>query len=180
MEIAIEKIEQLKDIADYLATVIKPGDVFLLKGELGAGKTTFVRFIANALHSKEDVSSPTFTIINKYPADIPIYHIDLYRIEDELAIMHLDLESILLNSSSVCFIEWAERLGIYSPSERMEMTFNYGRVPVFSLEEEIYSERKIEVTAFGSRYAHYMEGLHAFLYSSLVQNVADDSSLHPK
>lgn len=87
------------------------GDIVLLFGDLGAGKTKLTQGICNALELDKDfyIRSPTFTLINEYPGKFPIYHIDLYRLETPEEIYSLGLEEILFNQG-VTIIEWAEKL----------------------------------------------------------------------
>ncbi len=107
--------EETQAIAAELATTLKGGEVVYLQGDLGAGKTTFVRGVARALGFTEPVRSPTFTIMNRYPVDHPtikqILHVDLYRIEDTSELIPLALEEELGRPKTVAFIEWPERGG---------------------------------------------------------------------
>lgn len=75
---------QTKELAKYIASKIKKGDILALNGELGAGKTTFMQGIANFFNIEDKISSPTFTIVNEYSVnnDLNIYHFDVYRITD--------------------------------------------------------------------------------------------------
>jgi len=88
-----------------LAATLRPGDVVLLEGELGAGKTTLVRGACRALGVSVTVTSPTFTIGQRYPAPVPVAHVDLYRIED-LAQEDPDLLSDYLGADTIAFVEW--------------------------------------------------------------------------
>ena len=93
---------------ERLAARLGPGDVILLYGELGAGKTAFVRGLARGLGASDsDVSSPTFTLIQEYVGRVPLYHVDLYRLEPK-EVEDLGLEE-LVSGDGVVAIEWAER-----------------------------------------------------------------------
>jgi tRNA threonylcarbamoyladenosine biosynthesis protein TsaE len=101
--------EQTAAAGERLGGTLKPGDVVLLFGELGAGKTAFVRGLARGLGaSADDVSSPTFTIVQQYSgASSTLYHVDLYRLTpDEVDDLGLD---DLVSGEGVVAIEWAER-----------------------------------------------------------------------
>ena len=92
---------------------LEPGAVVLLSGELGAGKTVFVRGLADGMGiDPEEVHSPSFTLVNYYPATTPLYHIDLYRLNTGAnAAYAVDLDEILQNEDAIVVIEWDERLG---------------------------------------------------------------------
>ena len=87
---------------------LRPGDVVLLTGELGAGKTTFVRGVAQGTGSKADVASPTFQLVRVYPGRVQLAHVDLYRIGDSAELRHLGLEELADQGAVV--VEWGERL----------------------------------------------------------------------
>lgn len=91
------------------------GEILLLSGALGAGKTIFVKGIAAGLGiDKEDVTSPSFTLVNPHKGRVTLYHIDLYRLDPGASAAHaVDLDELLANENAVIVIEWAERLGDY-------------------------------------------------------------------
>jgi len=104
--------EQTLNLARDLARKATLPAHFLLFGDLGSGKTLFTKGLAEAfgVDDPTEVTSPTFTLVNQYKGRIPIYHIDLYRIETG-ALIGLGLEEILDLTNAVVIIEWAERLG---------------------------------------------------------------------
>jgi tRNA threonylcarbamoyladenosine biosynthesis protein TsaE len=94
-------------IGARVAAELRPGDVVLIEGELGAGKTTLVRGAARALGVRQAVTSPTFTIGQRYPAPVPVAHLDLYRVPG-LAGEDPDLVSDYLRADTISFVEWPE------------------------------------------------------------------------
>ena len=105
------------DVAAKFAGHLKPGDIVFLQGDLGAGKTVFMKGMAKALKvNPQKVTSPTFILMNYYEGKLPVYHFDLYRLEnpEELKTVQLD-EYFYGNGISV--IEWPERLGALAPQE---------------------------------------------------------------
>ncbi|MDY3052185.1 MAG: tRNA (adenosine(37)-N6)-threonylcarbamoyltransferase complex ATPase subunit type 1 TsaE [Ndongobacter sp.] len=113
-----ETKEQTKKFARHLAAALKPGDVFRLDGDLGAGKTTLVQWVSEARSVREAVVSPTFSLVRRYDSDLgTINHLDLYRIEDPQEIEELDYEELFYPEQGVTFIEWAQRAEEYLPSD---------------------------------------------------------------
>jgi tRNA threonylcarbamoyladenosine biosynthesis protein TsaE len=104
-----------------LAGSLRPGDVVILIGALGMGKTVFARGVAAGLGVDPGaVHSPTFTLVNPYEGRIPVYHLDLYRIETPTDLQELGLEEIL-GGDGVALVEWGERLGPYRPRRCVEV-----------------------------------------------------------
>ncbi len=96
---------QTEALGAELARGLHRGDVVLIEGELGAGKTTFVRGAARALGVRAIVTSPTFTIGQRYPAPVPVSHVDLFRV-NSLADEDPELLADYLNPDSIAFVEW--------------------------------------------------------------------------
>lgn len=94
--------------AERLAPHLRQGDLLLLEGPLGAGKTTFVRGLARGLGSKADVMSPTFQLVRVYDARLPLAHADLYRLEKSSDLADLGLDELL--DEGVLVVEWGDRL----------------------------------------------------------------------
>lgn len=108
--------EETFALGELLGKALKGGEVILLRGDLGAGKTLFTKGLMHALeYDIDEVTSPTFTLVNKYEAFFRVFHIDLYRLaEDGSAGFAVGLDDILNDERAVTIIEWAERLGNYS------------------------------------------------------------------
>ena len=123
-------------LAESVAAVLRRGDVIGLDGDLGAGKTTFVRYLARALGVTTPVTSPTFTLANTYEArgwpataagtPLLIHHIDAYRLEGDADAEDLALAE-LLDSGGIVIVEWAERLTL--PPDRLDLHFAYPPEP---------------------------------------------------
>lgn len=114
-----------ENFANQLAASLVPGDILLLSGDLGGGKSTFARALIRCLtNPDEDVPSPTFTLVQTYSSEkFPIWHFDLYRLEVPEEIWELGFEDI---QGGVALIEWPEKMGSYMPSEALHLTFEYG------------------------------------------------------
>jgi len=115
-------------LAAQIAARVVPGDVIALKGELGAGKTSFARAFIRARGGVEAVPSPTFTLVQVYElGEVPIWHIDLYRLRNPEEAWELGIEDAFLDGVSL--IEWPERLGPLVPARRLEITLSAGPTP---------------------------------------------------
>ncbi|WP_408009074.1 tRNA (adenosine(37)-N6)-threonylcarbamoyltransferase complex ATPase subunit type 1 TsaE [Pseudalkalibacillus sp. A8] len=102
-----------------LAEYLKPGDVITLEGDLGAGKTTFTKGLAEGLHIKRVVKSPTFTIIREYKGRLPLYHMDVYRLEDSDEDLGFDE---YFEGEGVTVVEWAHLIEDFLPADRLAIT----------------------------------------------------------
>jgi len=115
--------EETEALAADLAARLRPGDVVAVSGELGAGKTTFVRGAARALGVTSPVSSPTFTIGHRYDGSPPVAHLDLYRIAGLDPEEWGDLEPYF--DDTVAFVEWPEHGGDWLPQARVTVTLGH-------------------------------------------------------
>lgn len=110
-------------IAKALGKQLAPGAILCLFGDLGAGKTTFVKGILEGLRgeAKEEVTSPTFTYLNIYAGSIPLYHFDLYRLRDADEFLSMGFEEFL-HADGVCCLEWSEKITPLIPPEALQIT----------------------------------------------------------
>jgi tRNA threonylcarbamoyladenosine biosynthesis protein TsaE len=109
-----------------LSADLRAGDTVLLDGDLGTGKTVFARGVAAGLGvDPRSVHSPTFTLVNVYAGRLPVYHIDLFRIEKPEDLRELGLEDVL-GTDGVALVEWPGRLGRYRPAGAIQVTLRDG------------------------------------------------------
>lgn len=106
------------DIGKRIGDSVKPGDIIALRGDLGAGKTVITKGIALALNINEDVTSPTYNIVCEYSGRIPLYHMDLYRIEGSEEFEMLGVDDLVFGNG-VSVIEWSERIEDYLPEDHI-------------------------------------------------------------
>lgn len=127
-------------LAAAVAALARPGDVILLKGDLGTGKTHFARgFIAARAGRALDVPSPTFTLVQTY--ELPggaVWHFDLYRLERPRDAAELGIDEAFADGISL--VEWPDRLGAEIPADRLEIALSYGDAP---------EERQATLSGFG-------------------------------
>ncbi|MGG0717583.1 tRNA (adenosine(37)-N6)-threonylcarbamoyltransferase complex ATPase subunit type 1 TsaE [Robertmurraya massiliosenegalensis] len=114
---------ETKELAKRLAYLLKPQDVITLEGDLGAGKTTFTKGLAEGLHIKKTVNSPTFTIIKEYIGDLPLYHMDVYRLEDSDEDLGFDE---YFEGDGVTVVEWAHLIEDQLPNDRLMIRLTHG------------------------------------------------------
>ena len=139
--------EETLQLGKSLGSSLVPGDIILLNGDLGAGKTHLTQGICYGVGLDEGsyIRSPTFTLINEYHGKLPIYHIDLYRIDSLEEIYSLGLEEILFNQG-ITIIEWAEKLR--SPKNPKKLLLNIQDRIEISIEIVSESEREFTFNTF--------------------------------
>lgn len=122
MEYVIDGLEGLKGAAEWFVSAMTPGKVYAFYGEMGAGKTTLIGEICNVLGVEDDISSPTFSIVNEYDTEegVRIYHFDCYRLESEEEAIDIGAEDYFY-SGNTCFVEWPERIGGLLPEDTVDV-----------------------------------------------------------
>ena len=110
--------EELINLGERLGTLLQKNDVLILSGELGAGKTTFTKGLAKGLGIRQMIKSPTYTIVREYEGRLPLYHLDVYRIEGDAG--SIDLDEFLFGGG-VTVIEWGHLLGEDLPDSYLEL-----------------------------------------------------------
>lgn len=126
-------------IARRFARTLKPGSVLALEGDLGSGKTTFIKGIALGLGLKhaDEVKSPTFVVMHIYRSRIPIYHFDLYRLEAPSDLEAIGFQDFIWDAQAISCVEWAKKAKAYLPAEAYHIVFKHVYLNI----------RKIEVTS---------------------------------
>ena len=116
-------LDATKEIAQYFAKTLKSGDVVCMYGDLGAGKTEFVRAMAQEFGITDYITSPTFTIVNEYKGTLDLYHFDVYRIADSDEMYEIGYDEYI-DGDGICVIEWAELIEDILPPHRYNVTIN--------------------------------------------------------
>ena len=146
-EIEIRSLEDTKELGLKLAKLIKPGMLITLNGDLGAGKTTFTKYLGQGLGVKKTINSPTFTILKIYQGDMPIYHMDAYRLEG--ITQDLGFEDYF-EDDGLCVIEWPQYIESQLPKERLEITIR-------RLQDQDDCRRLFQLEPKGKKYEKVVE-----------------------
>ncbi|MDL2228919.1 tRNA (adenosine(37)-N6)-threonylcarbamoyltransferase complex ATPase subunit type 1 TsaE [Treponema sp. OttesenSCG-928-L16] len=139
-EFASASPEDTLRIGEIIGKRLRPGNILALTGGLGAGKTCFSKGIAKALGVEEEITSPTYTIINEYQGRLTFYHIDAYRLSGDEDFAALGAEE-LLYGEGISLIEWSERIPNSIPPEALTVEFeiqegNKRRIRITGLDEQ--------------------------------------------
>lgn len=130
------------DFGKRFAAQLKANDLITLYGDLATGKTTFTKGVCEYLNADQPATSPTFTLINEYAGDLPIFHFDCYRIKHPDEIIMLGFEEYL-EKDGIVLIEWPEQIATHIPEDSIELHINY--VDDKTREIEIRSPRSMEL-----------------------------------
>ena len=140
--------EDTHELGRILGKHARPGDVFLLTGDLGAGKTTLTQGILWGMGSDDYVRSPTFVLATQYDADVPLHHVDLYRIDgvDEMDELGLDE---LVEDGGVVVVEWAEKAAELFPAGRLQV----------NIERLGRDSRRLSLSSTSAEYDRFLEAV---------------------
>ena len=155
LEIISSSPQETEHIGSLLGKMLTRGDIIALSGELGSGKTTLVKGLAQGMgFDREEVVSPSFTLVNEYEGPLPLFHIDLYRLGDERDLREIGYEEYI-GEAGVAVIEWADRVRNAVPHESLWITLRYQ-----------YAERReIVMQPHGDRYEKIIEELRRRVYN---------------
>jgi tRNA threonylcarbamoyladenosine biosynthesis protein TsaE len=144
-------VEATRALARAVASVLRGGDVVVLAGEMGAGKTAFTQGLAAALGVDGPVTSPTFTLVRSYPAPsgLTLHHLDIYRLDRLGEVADLALEE-LIDRRSITVIEWGDVISGELPGDRLDLYFTFGDEP---------DDREIELDCTGASWRSREERL---------------------
>jgi tRNA threonylcarbamoyladenosine biosynthesis protein TsaE len=116
-------VDGTRALAAAVAPLVRDGDLLLLVGDLGAGKTAFTQGLAGALGVDEQITSPTFTLVRSYEGRLPLHHLDVYRLESVQEAEDLGLGELL--EEGVTVIEWGDTIAPALPADYLEVRFSY-------------------------------------------------------
>lgn len=143
-----------KHFAKHFASKINKGDVLVLSGDLGSGKTKFTEGFLSFFNLEDEISSPTFTIVNEYKKDdINIYHFDVYRLEDSSEFYAIGGEEYFENG--ICIIEWGELIKDALPKEYIKIDFSR------NLDNE--NTRILNIQSIGNKYNSIIDSCNEFI-----------------
>jgi tRNA threonylcarbamoyladenosine biosynthesis protein TsaE len=152
LELVVPAASDMQALGEAIASVLQPGDVVALTGDLGAGKTTFVQGAARGMGVDGDqVTSPTFTLVKEYRGRWPVYHLDVYRLDRIQEVIDLGFEE-LLDPDGIAFVEWGDAIEGLLPEDHLE-------IELWTRAED--DGRTAVVTAAGSAWASRWEHLEA-------------------
>ena len=156
--------EETKSIAQTIAKLLKTKDVIILSGELGAGKTKFTEGFLKNFGLENEISSPTFTIVNEYTKDdINIYHFDVYRLEDSSEFYAIGGEEYF--EKGICLIEWGEIIQDALPKDYIKIEITKSDL------NENY--RNINITTYGKKYDEILDKLKNEFGGNSNENISN-------
>ena len=150
MEFISKNEQDTMKFAKNLASKLQTGDTVVLSGDLGSGKTKFVEGFLTYFNLQDEISSPTFNIVNEYKNDnISIYHFDVYRLVNSSEFYEIGGDEFFDNG--ICLIEWGEIIGDAIPKEHITIQFER--------DSDNYNKRILHISYFGERYKNILNSI---------------------
>jgi len=153
LDVISHSVAQTQRLGARLGELLQGGELLLLDGEMGTGKTVFTQGIAQGLNIDDTVNSPTFTLLKEYQGRLPLYHFDLYRLDDPDEVLALGFDEYFYGQG-VCVVEWAYKAEAIWPAEHLRV-----RLKVIS-----DTKRGLLFAAHGTRYAQVLHMLQRNAY----------------
>ena len=146
-KILLKNEEETLSFGTMLASILKPADIIILTGDLGVGKTKLTQGILRYFHLEDEISSPTFNIVNEYQlSNSFLYHFDVYRLADSSEFLQIGGDEYL--EKGICIIEWGEMILDVLPAEYLQI--------IIEKDEFDNNKRILTILAHGSRYISYL------------------------
>lgn len=149
MDIIVDNLKETMKLGEKIGSLVNSGDILCLTGDLGTGKTHFVKGLALGLKISEPITSPTFTLVNEYEGRLKLNHFDVYRIEEPDEINTIGFDEYIF-SSAVSIIEWSDLIQEFIPEENLH-------IHIEKLPEKGVDFRKIKISYTGERYSYIKE-----------------------
>ena len=154
LRITTGSVKETEDIGEQLGKIAFPGMVILLTGDLGAGKTTFARGIARGLNVTSPVTSPTFTLIEEHYGRLPLYHMDVYRLNTPEELEDIGYEEYV-GGDGLCLIEWGDQVREWLPAQHLEIRL-----------EGVGEKRTLTLIPSGNKYEQLVKELRQLVVGS--------------
>ncbi|MBE6065194.1 tRNA (adenosine(37)-N6)-threonylcarbamoyltransferase complex ATPase subunit type 1 TsaE [Clostridium cochlearium] len=149
MIFTINSIDETISLGEQIGKLANAGDIICLEGDLGTGKTHLTKGIAKGLNIDDNITSPTFNIVNEYEGRLKFYHFDVYRVNDPDEIYAIGFDEYIF-SDAVTVIEWSNYIEELIPEEHMKILIEKDS-------KDNFNSRKITITPFGERYNYIKE-----------------------
>lgn len=155
---ATRSVEETRDLGAAVSELARPGDVLVLAGDLGAGKTAFTQGFGRGLGVEGPITSPTFTLAHVYEGRLPVHHIDVYRLDQMAEVLDLGLPEAL-DEGGVVLIEWGDAILPALPANFLEVRLTFGKSD---------DDRTVELRSVGPDWSARTRALEAALRDWLV------------